>query len=101
MSWASPEEELLPYGHHVAKVDYMKVLKRLEKKKDGKYVDVHRHQPRTPLGEGKSTSTMGLLQGMGKRGLSVTAAHPPALRRSDHEHQGLRRRRRPGPVRPP
>ncbi len=67
------DEELLPHGHYVAKVDFKKVLKRLEKKKDGKYIDVTAITP-TPLGEGKSTSTMGLVEGMGKLGLNVTAA---------------------------
>jgi formyltetrahydrofolate synthetase len=66
------EEELLPYGHYVAKVDFKKVLKRLEGKADGKYIDVTAITP-TPLGEGKSTSTMGLTQGMGKRGKKVVA----------------------------
>ena len=66
------EEELLPYGHYVAKVDFKKVLKRLEGKPDGKYIDVTAITP-TPLGEGKSTSTMGLTQGMGKRGKRVVA----------------------------
>ena len=65
-------EELLPYGHYVAKVDFKKVLKRLENKADGKYIDVTAITP-TPLGEGKSTSTMGLTQGMGKRGKNVIA----------------------------
>jgi methylenetetrahydrofolate dehydrogenase (NADP+)/methenyltetrahydrofolate cyclohydrolase/formyltetrahydrofolate synthetase len=67
------DEELLPHGHYVAKVDFKKVLARLEKKKDGKYIDVTAITP-TPLGEGKSTSTMGLVEGMGKLGLNVTAA---------------------------
>jgi formate--tetrahydrofolate ligase len=67
------EEELLLHGHYVAKVDYKKVLDRLKDRPDGKYIDVTAITP-TPLGEGKSTSTMGLLQGMGKRGLNVTAA---------------------------
>ncbi|MFH1057540.1 MAG: formate--tetrahydrofolate ligase [Pseudomonadota bacterium] len=67
------DEELLPYGHYVAKVDFMKVLKRLGKKPDGKYIDVTAITP-TPLGEGKSTSSMGLVEGLGKRGKSVTAA---------------------------
>ncbi len=66
------EEELLPQGHYVAKVDYMKVLERLKDKPDGKYVDVTAITP-TPLGEGKSTTTMGLTQGMGKRGKNVIA----------------------------
>ena len=67
------QEELLPHGHYVAKVDFAKVLDRLKDKPDGKYIDVTAITP-TPLGEGKSTSTMGLVEGMGKRGKSVTAA---------------------------
>ena len=67
------EDERLPYGHWFGKVDAKKVLDRLADKPDGKYVDVTAITP-TPLGEGKSTSTMGLLQGMGKRGVNVTAA---------------------------
>jgi len=66
------QEELLPHGHYVAKVDYKKVLERLKDKPDGKYIDVTAITP-TPLGEGKSTSTMGLTQGMGKRGKNVIA----------------------------
>ncbi|HSW36438.1 MAG TPA: formate--tetrahydrofolate ligase [Candidatus Limnocylindrales bacterium] len=66
------KEELLPHGHYVAKVDYKKVLARLKDKPDGKYIDVTAITP-TPLGEGKSTSTMGLTQGMGKRGKNVIA----------------------------
>ncbi len=67
------DEERLPYGHYFGKVDAKKVLDRLADRPDGKYVDVTAITP-TPLGEGKSTSTMGLLQGMGKRGVNVTAA---------------------------
>ncbi len=67
------EEELLLHGHYVAKVDYKKVLERLKDRPDGKYIDVTAITP-TPLGEGKSTTTMGLLQGMGRLGLNVTAA---------------------------
>jgi methylenetetrahydrofolate dehydrogenase (NADP+)/methenyltetrahydrofolate cyclohydrolase/formyltetrahydrofolate synthetase len=67
------DEELLPHGHYVAKVDFKKVLARLGKKKDGKYIDVTAITP-TPLGEGKSTTTMGLVEGMGKLGMNVTAA---------------------------
>jgi formate--tetrahydrofolate ligase len=64
------KEELLPHGHYVAKVDFKKILARLGNKPDGKYVDVTAITP-TPLGEGKSTTTMGLVQGMGKRGKNV------------------------------
>ncbi len=67
------EEELLPHGHYVAKVDFAKALKRLAGKPDGKYVNVTAITP-TPLGEGKSTSSMGLVEGLGKRGKNVCAA---------------------------
>lgn len=66
------DEELLLHGHHIAKVDFKKVLKRYEGKPDGKYIDVTAITP-TPLGEGKSTSTIGLTQGLGKRGKNVIA----------------------------
>ena len=64
-------EELIPYGHYYGKVDFEAVLERLKDKPDGKYIDVTAITP-TPLGEGKSTTTMGLVQGMGVRGLKVT-----------------------------
>jgi formyltetrahydrofolate synthetase len=67
------DEELIPYGHYFGKVDYETVMERLKDKPDGKYIDVTAITP-TPLGEGKSTSTMGLVQGMGKRGKKVTGA---------------------------
>ncbi len=67
------DEELLPYGHYIAKVDYQRVLARLGDKLDGKYIDVTAITP-TPLGEGKSTTTIGLVQGLGKRGKKVSAA---------------------------
>jgi len=66
------KEELLPHGNYVAKVDYMKVLERLKDKPDGKFIEVTAITP-TPLGEGKSTTTMGLLQGLGKRQKKVVA----------------------------
>jgi methylenetetrahydrofolate dehydrogenase (NADP+) / methenyltetrahydrofolate cyclohydrolase / formyltetrahydrofolate synthetase len=67
------KEELLPQGHYIAKIDFQKVLKRLKDKPDGKYIDVTAITP-TPLGEGKSTSSMGLVQGLGKIGKNVCAA---------------------------
>ncbi len=66
------KDELLPHGHYVAKVDYARVLDRLKDKPDGKFIEVTAITP-TPFGEGKSTTTMGLLQGMGKRNKNVTA----------------------------
>jgi len=67
------KEELLPYGHYYGKVDYARLLERLKNRPDGKYVDVTAITP-TPLGEGKSTTTIGLVQGLGKRGKKVAAS---------------------------
>ncbi len=67
------KEELLPQGHYIAKIDFQKVLERLKDKPNGKYIDVTAISP-TPLGEGKSTSSMGLVQGLGKLGKNVCAA---------------------------
>ena len=64
------KEELLPYGHYVAKIDYKKVLERLKDRPNGKYINVTAITP-TPLGEGKTTTLIGLVQGLGKRGQKV------------------------------
>lgn len=64
--------EVLPHGRHVAKVDYLRIAKRLVGHPDGKFIEVTAINP-TPLGEGKSTTTMGLLQGLGRRGKKVVA----------------------------
>ena len=63
------KEEVIPYGK-VARLDYAKIMHRLKDKPDGKYIQVTGMTP-TPLGEGKSTTTCGLLEGMGKRGYRV------------------------------
>lgn len=55
--------ELEPYGAYKAKVD-LSLLSRLEHRKSGKYILVSGITP-TPLGEGKSTTTMGLTQALG------------------------------------
>ena len=67
------KDELLPHGHYIAKIDFRRVLARLKDKPNGKYIDVTAITP-TPLGEGKSTSSMGLVQGLGKIGKKVCAA---------------------------
>jgi formate--tetrahydrofolate ligase len=67
------DRELLPYGHYIAKLDYMSILNRLKDRPDGKYVEVTAITP-TPLGEGKSTTTMGLVEGLGKIGKRVIGA---------------------------
>ena len=67
------DDELLPYGKFMGKVDDRAVLTRLASRPNGKYVDVTAITP-TPLGEGKSTTTIGLVQGLAKRGKSASAA---------------------------
>ncbi|MBA7651369.1 Formate--tetrahydrofolate ligase [subsurface metagenome] len=63
------KDEIIPYGR-LCRLDFMKIIERLKDKPDGKYIEVTAITP-TPLGEGKSTTTCGLLEGMGKRGLNV------------------------------
>ena len=59
------EDELLPMGRQLGKVDYIKVLDRLKGVPNGKYIDVTAITP-TPLGEGKTTTAIGLIEGLGK-----------------------------------
>src|SRR5210317_547541 len=66
------KEEMLPMGR-LAKLDFLKIIDRLKDKPDGKYIEVTAITP-TPLGEGKSTTSCGLMEGMGKRGLNVGGA---------------------------
>ncbi len=63
------KDEIIPYGR-LCKLDFMKIIERLKDKPDGKYIEVTAITP-TPLGEGKSTTSCGLMEGMGKRGLNV------------------------------
>jgi formyltetrahydrofolate synthetase len=56
-------EELELYGNYKAKVK-LEILERLKGKPDGKYIDVTAITP-TPLGEGKTTTTVGLSQALG------------------------------------
>ena len=62
--------EWTPYGDVLAKVDVTKVLKRLGEKKRAKYIDVTAITP-TALGEGKTTTTLGLVEGLGRLGKKV------------------------------
>jgi formate--tetrahydrofolate ligase len=62
--------ELLPVGEKLAKLDYAKILERLSSGPTGRYIDVTAITP-TPLGEGKTTTTIGLVQGLGKLGKRV------------------------------
>jgi formate--tetrahydrofolate ligase len=61
-------DELIPYGRLLAKVDASAVHARLGKRtRQAKYIDVTAITP-TALGEGKTTTTLGLVQGLGKLG---------------------------------
>ena len=64
------EDEWEPYGRYLAKIDVTKVLSRLGDKKRAKYIDVTAITP-TALGEGKTTTTLGLVQGLGLLGRKV------------------------------
>jgi formate--tetrahydrofolate ligase len=67
------EGELVPMGRNVAKIDYTKTWNRVKDLKPGKYVDVTAITP-TPLGEGKTTTTMGLVEGLGRIGKKPVGA---------------------------
>jgi len=62
-------DESIPFGR-LCKLDFMKIIERLKDRPDGKYIEVTAITP-TPLGEGKTTTTMGILEGLGKRGKNV------------------------------
>ncbi|MBI3162927.1 MAG: formate--tetrahydrofolate ligase, partial [Chloroflexi bacterium] len=65
--------ELELYGPYKAKIK-LEILERLKNKPGGKYVDVTAITP-TPLGEGKTTTTVGLAQALGAHlGKTVIAA---------------------------
>ena len=62
-------EELLPYGK-TPKLDFLRIMERLKDRPDGKYIEVTAITP-TPLGEGKSTTSLGLIEGLGRLGANV------------------------------
>jgi formate--tetrahydrofolate ligase len=66
------KEEVMAYGR-IAKLDFMKIIDRLGNKPDGKYIEVTAITP-TPLGEGKTTTAMGLMEGFGKRKKNIGGA---------------------------
>ena len=66
------EDEIQMYGRYMAKVP-LASLEKLKDKKDGKLVVVTAITP-TPAGEGKTVTTIGLIQGLGKLGKNVVGA---------------------------
>ncbi len=72
------ENELEPYGHYKAKINDS-LFDRLKEKKDGKLILVTAVNP-TPAGEGKTTVSIGLGQGMCRLGKNaVIALREPSL----------------------
>jgi methylenetetrahydrofolate dehydrogenase (NADP+)/methenyltetrahydrofolate cyclohydrolase/formyltetrahydrofolate synthetase len=63
------KDEIIPHGR-LCRLDFMKIIERLKGRPDGKYIEVTAITP-TPLGEGKTTTLMGILEGIGKRGKNV------------------------------
>ena len=66
------EEELVPYGRYIAKVP-LSVLKRYDDRPNGKLILVTAITP-TPAGEGKTVTTIGLVEALGKQGHKVMGA---------------------------
>ena len=62
-------DEIIPYGK-TPKLDFIKIMNRLKDKPDGKFIEVTAINP-TPLGEGKSTTSLGLIEGIGALGKNV------------------------------
>ena len=63
------KDEIIPYGR-IAKLNYLKIYERLKARPNGKYIEITAITP-TPLGEGKTTTTLGLIEGLAKRGVNV------------------------------
>ncbi|MFW6113485.1 MAG: formate--tetrahydrofolate ligase [Actinomycetota bacterium] len=61
------EDELDLFGKYKAKVDFERVLDRMKDVPNGKYIDVTAITP-TPLGEGKTVTSIGLTEALGKIG---------------------------------
>ncbi|HEY7965517.1 MAG TPA: formate--tetrahydrofolate ligase [Solirubrobacteraceae bacterium] len=71
-------EELEPYGRHKAKIS-LEVIERLSGQPDGKLVCVTAMTP-TPPGEGKTTTLVGLTQGLGHIGKNpIACLREPSL----------------------
>jgi methylenetetrahydrofolate dehydrogenase (NADP+)/methenyltetrahydrofolate cyclohydrolase/formyltetrahydrofolate synthetase len=72
------EDDLDSYGKFKAKI-HLDVLDRLKDRSNGKYIDVTAITP-TPLGEGKTVTTIGLSQGLGYIGKKVlTCIRQPSM----------------------
>ena len=73
-----PESEVEPIGKYKAKIS-LNYLEKLKDKKDGKLILVTAINP-TPLGEGKTTTSIGLADGLNKIGKkAILALREPSL----------------------
>ncbi len=71
-------DEISLYGENIAKID-LSLLERLKDKKDGKLILVTAITP-TPTGEGKSTTTIGLVDALNKVGTkTIGCIREPSL----------------------
>ncbi len=69
---------LVPYGRHMSKID-LGILDKIKNRKSGKYVLVTAITP-TPLGEGKTVTTIGLSMALNRLGrLTSTCIRQPSL----------------------
>lgn len=69
---------LIPHGKHIAKID-LSILDKIRDKKKGKYILVTAITP-TPLGEGKTVTTIGLSMALNRAGkLTSTCIRQPSL----------------------
>jgi formate--tetrahydrofolate ligase len=67
-------EEMVPYGRYMAKVP-LQVLRRFDEQPNGKLILTTAITP-TPAGEGKTVTTIGLVQALGRRGINVMGGYP-------------------------
>ncbi len=65
-------DEIIPIGR-LGKLDFLKIMERLKDRPDGKYIEITAITP-TPLGEGKSTTALGLIEGLGSAARTLAAA---------------------------
>ena len=72
------EKYLIPYGHYIAKID-LSILDKIQDAKKGKYILVTAITP-TPLGEGKTVTTIGLSMSLNRLGkLTSACIRQPSL----------------------
>lgn len=73
------QAEVMPNGHYIGKLDFRQIQPRLADRPNGKLVNITAITP-TPLGSGKSTTTIGLIQGLARTGRkAIGAIRQPSL----------------------